>query len=104
MGRLKTLPSRLQAAPARLATATQSQRERLRGSAWIKIRARIMARDHGLCLSCQRQGKVTQATEVDHISEVADGGSDDDANLEAICHPCNEAKRRAFLKRRGGGG
>jgi 5-methylcytosine-specific restriction protein A len=32
-----------------------------------------------------RQGRTTSATEVDHITPKAKGGTDDDDNLQAIC-------------------
>lgn len=63
--------------------------------AWRKQRKRILARDRGLCQMCLRAGRVTAATEVDHIVNKASGGSDADTNLEAICSPCHAIKTRA---------
>jgi 5-methylcytosine-specific restriction protein A len=51
-----------------------------------------MARDSFCCQRCKRAGQLTQATEVDHIIPVAAGGTDDDGNLEAICHDCHILK------------
>ena len=42
-----------------------------------------------------RKGFVFPASEVDHIIEKTDGGTDDDSNLEAICNPCHTAKTQA---------
>lgn len=51
-----------------------------------------MARDCGLCQVCMRKGLVTLATQVDHIKPKAKGGTDDEANCQAICTPCHAAK------------
>ena len=51
-----------------------------------------MQRDKGLCQNCLRHGRVTPATEVDHIVPVAQGGTDDLTNLEAICTSCHREK------------
>jgi 5-methylcytosine-specific restriction protein A len=37
-------------------------------------------------------GRVTVATEVDHVLPRSEGGTDDQANLQPICHPCHVAK------------
>lgn len=64
-----------------------SRHERGYGTEWDKARKRIMERDAGLCQECRRQGYVTRAYAVDHIVCKAEGGADDDGNLEAICKP-----------------
>lgn len=38
---------------------------------------------------------LTVANHVDHITPKADGGSDDDCNLQSLCAPCHEAKTKA---------
>ena len=43
---------------------------------------------------------MTQAREVDHIVNKASGGTDEDANLEAICKPCH--KKKTILERKNG--
>ena len=62
------------------------------GSRWEKLRKRILARDHGLCQTCRRLGRVKAASMVDHIVNKAAGGSDDESNLEAICRDCHKLK------------
>jgi len=55
---------------------------------WRYIRACILRRDHRKCQLC---GKW--ASDVDHIVELADGGSWNDwANLRALCGKCHKAK------------
>lgn len=66
--------------------------ERIRGRKWMQIRERIMRRDCSLCQTCKRKGRITLATEVDHITALDNGGSNDDRNLEAICAECHKAK------------
>ena len=65
------------------------------GRKWRRKREQILVRDGRLCQPCRAAGFVTLASEVDHIIPVAEGGSDDAANLQAICGPCHEAKSKA---------
>ncbi len=70
---------------------------RIRGRRWMTIRERIFNRDCGLCQECQRNGQLTLATQVDHIIALANGGSNDDDNLECICDDCHDRKTNADL-------
>lgn len=51
-----------------------------------------MRRDQGLCQVCRQAGRVTPATQVDHVVPKAEGGTDDEGNLQAICPACHRAK------------
>lgn len=62
------------------------------GWAWQKQRLRILARDRHLCQTCKTKGRITPATQVDHVKPKASGGTDDDANLSSICDDCHDAK------------
>ena len=62
------------------------------GTAWDKLRARVLSRDAGLCQPCLALGHTTPATQVDHITNKAQGGTDAEHNLQAICTPCHKAK------------
>lgn len=62
------------------------------GQTWRKLRQQIFARDNHLCQVCKSQGKITQATEIDHIINKASGGTDELTNLQAICHACHQTK------------
>ena len=55
---------------------------------WRKVRAVYLSK-HPLCALCQQAGRLVPATEVHHIVAVADGGSDVDGNLQALCKPCH---------------
>lgn len=91
--RLQTLKPRISTAPAsRVAMANTSETIRTRGSAWQKIRARILRRDKGLCQECLRNDRLTVATQVDHITPLHLGGRDNDENLQCLCKACHDAK------------
>ncbi|MFL9899046.1 HNH endonuclease [Paraburkholderia fungorum] len=62
------------------------------GAAWTRQRELILKRDGGLCQPCLRARRVTRATQVDHIKSRAEGGTDDESNLQSICEPCHKAK------------
>lgn len=59
------------------------------GRPWRRKREAILIRDHYTCRVC---GLTTKDLEVDHLVNVAQGGTDDDGNLQAICIPCHKAK------------
>lgn len=65
------------------------------GTAWDKLRLRILNRDCHLCQQCKRAGRIQAGNHVDHIKPKAQGGSDDEGNLETLCRPCHEAKTAA---------
>ncbi|WP_235579323.1 HNH endonuclease [Pseudorhodoferax sp. Leaf274] len=58
-----------------------------------RMRAELFARCP-LCVECERLGRVTEATQRDHIKPLAEGGADDDSNVQALCDDCHEAKSR----------
>ena len=73
---------------------TASRHERGYGSAWVRLREVILRRDLYLCQPCQKAGRTTPATAVDHIRPKASGGSDEAGNLQAICRECHADKTR----------
>lgn len=75
---------------------------------WKRARRQILDRDGGLC-QLRLLGCTTTATQVDHIQGHAQGGSDDHANLRAVCQTCHrqvtskqgtEARRRRPTEKR----
>ncbi|WP_422822410.1 HNH endonuclease [Vreelandella populi] len=62
------------------------------GRPWRRKRQQILRRDKGLCQPCLKQGFFTPAVEVDHVVNIASGGTNSDDNLQAICEPCHKAK------------
>lgn len=67
--------------------------KRIRGRRWMEMRRHVLA-GSPLCVVCERAGFVELATEVDHIIPLAQGGSNDYANLQALCSDCHADKTR----------
>ena len=61
------------------------------GSNWRRRREQVLSREP-LCRSCSDQGKTVEATDVDHIVPLADGGDHSDDNLQPLCHECHSRK------------
>ena len=74
-----------------------------RGRPWMRKREQVLKSAFGLCAACKCIGRVAQAQEVDHVVPLADGGSDDIANLQALCTACHEAKSAGEARARAGG-
>lgn len=72
-----------------------TRQERGYGVEYGRARAVAMERDRHLCQPCARAGRVTVARECDHIVPKHKGGSNDPANLQAICSDCHKAKTEA---------
>lgn len=85
--RSKTAQPRKWAATSRLSRAARGY-----GWEWEKQRERVLKRDKRLCQVCLKAQRVTLATDVDHIVSRAQGGSEDDSNLQSLCRPCHKAK------------
>lgn len=71
--------------------AKPSSTERGYGSRWQRIRAHVL-RTQPLCRPCFADGRVTAATEVDHVVPKVDGGGDEIDNLQPICRRCHADK------------
>ena len=60
---------------------------------WRKV-SKLFLAAHPLCVECQRQGKLTPATVVDHI--VPHRGDPqrfwDENNWQGLCKPCHDRK------------
>ncbi|MCR4297566.1 MAG: HNH endonuclease [Gallionella sp.] len=99
MARLTTLKPRVQVLGPRLAPQpkpSQAPTYRIRGRALQQIRAEHF-RAHPLCVMCLEQGKVSIATDLDHIQALTNGGKDVEYNRQGLCHPCHEIKTLADL-------
>jgi 5-methylcytosine-specific restriction protein A len=62
--------------------ATFEARKGSYGAAWRRLRARFLAA-HPLCSA---PGCTARATEVDHKLPRTQGGTDDERNLQGLCH------------------
>lgn len=58
------------------------------GGAWRRLRAMVLA-DSPLCAECERDGRVTLATDVHHKTPLREGGENTFGNLEPLCHSCH---------------
>jgi 5-methylcytosine-specific restriction enzyme A len=80
---------------------------RVRGRRLQQLRAQLFAAEPW-CVACLRLGRRTRATIRDHVIPLAEGGSDDEANVQALCQACSDAKTQAEaqrgMSRYGGGG
>ncbi|ARR52145.1 hypothetical protein HY78_01055 [Rhizorhabdus wittichii DC-6] len=75
-----------------MAWSRASRHDRGYGAAWDRARKRILERDKHLCQPCLTRGIVRSAPEVDHVTPKAEGGTNDDNNLQAICRDCHRQK------------
>ena len=80
---------------------TPGSTQREAGRPWQRKRERLF-RSEPLCRICGALGRVSLATEVDHVVPLAEGGSNDDANLQPICGDCHKAKTAEEIRRAGG--
>lgn len=72
----------------------RSRHARGYGSAWVAIREQVLA-DEPTCRECAREGIITAAKHVDHITPKARGGTDDRANLQPLCQRHHDLKTAA---------
>lgn len=97
MGRLTTLKPRVTMAKGRQLASpgeangqpSESWGSGRGGRPWRRIRDAILLRDKYTCQQC---GHIGTDLEVDHIVNVAQGGTDDDCNLQSLCIPCHKVK------------
>ena len=68
-----------------------SNDKRLRGRKLQDRRSRWFSA-YPLCVHCEKRGRVTLATELDHVTPLSRQGKDDESNLQGLCSPCHEAK------------
>lgn len=67
--------------------------ERGYSNAWLRASKAFLI-SHPLCAECERQGKTTPATEVDHIIPHKGNGKLfwDSNNWQPLCHECHSRK------------
>lgn len=58
---------------------------------WRRIRL-MHLRAHPLCVQCLVAGRTVPATDVDHITPLAHGGTHAEDNLQSLCHSCHSRK------------
>ena len=70
--------------------------DRLRGRRAVDERERRLAVEP-YCRDCRRKGLTRLAEEVDHITPLADGGTDHDDNVRSLCKSCHATRTRERL-------
>ncbi|MRW85402.1 HNH endonuclease [Pseudoduganella sp. FT26W] len=101
--KLRTLKSSVQqlrntlpiAQPLSWRASKESSTQRGYGYKWQQARAGYL-RSHPLCVYCERQGRTTEATVVDH--RIPHRGDQalfwDKANWQALCKPCHDGQKQ----------
>ena len=87
--KLKRLQSRLDAITPKKPRPPQNWGTGRGGRPWRRLKEKIHLRDNWTCQHCRR---VTTQLELDHIVNVAQGGTDDESNLQSLCPPCHKDK------------
>ena len=79
-----------------------SSAERGYGRTWRRVRLMVLA-DEPLCRMCKADGRLTAASEVDHID--GDSRNNQRGNLRPLCKPCHSRRtaRDQGFARPGGG-
>ena len=72
--------------------------KRITGPRLQKLRRQLFQREP-LCVACKNAGRVSLATQRDHIIPLAEGGADNEQNTQGLCAPCHELKRQEEVKR-----
>jgi len=80
----------------------ETQEQRVRGRRLTEMRAALFYAKP-LCAMCEAEGRITLATERDHIINLASGGTDTEDNTQGLCRSCHRMKtaeeaRRGRLK------
>jgi 5-methylcytosine-specific restriction protein A len=68
-----------------------TKHKRIRGRALQELRERFF-RANPLCRICESKGKLTLATQLDHIEALHKGGANSDDNYQGLCEECHKAK------------
>jgi len=98
MARFSILKPRLQAAPARMATAVTASEQRITGRRLQARRLRMWQADP-YCACCgtlvSLDGVAAPGFEVDHVVPLFEGGADVDGNCQILCTWRDERGRKA---------
>jgi 5-methylcytosine-specific restriction enzyme A len=65
----------------------------------LQRRRRALFEANPLCVVCLEHGRIVVATIRDHVIPLAEGGRDEEANIQAICGECHDTKTQAESRR-----
>jgi hypothetical protein len=74
--------------------------KRITGSRWIAIKKSFELLNPRLCAECDRQGKVGNGDELDHITPLWAGGTNDPTNFQWLCKEHHITKTNEEAKQR----
>lgn len=60
----------------------------IRGDIPLELRREVFAYDNWMCVYCQSKRRL----EIDHITPISKGGTDERGNLQTLCRTCNRRK------------
>jgi 5-methylcytosine-specific restriction protein A len=72
--------------------------ERVRGRKLQRLRRELFDKEPR-CRLCRKAGLLSLATIRDHIIPLAEGGTEDPANIQPICQRCSDTKTSAEARR-----
>jgi 5-methylcytosine-specific restriction protein A len=70
--------------------------QRIRGRKLQALRSRFFGANP-LCVVCEKAGRLSVATDLDHIVALVNGGSNDDENFQGLCAACHVDKTAVDL-------
>ena len=73
--------------------------KRIRGRQLQTLRRRLFL-INPLCVLCERAGRLSVASELDHIVALVNGGDNEEENLQGLCAPCHVDKTAVDLGQR----
>lgn len=101
---LKTLKPRLATLDTRtIKTVLQTGTQRITGRTRVDIRYRHFS-NNPLCVMCEREGRVSLAQELDHITPLWAGGAESEANRQGLCVTHHKDKTAQEAAQRASGG
>ena len=73
--------------------------KRIRGRQLQTLRQRLFL-INPLCVQCERAGRLSVATDLDHIVALVNGGGNEEENLQGLCTACHVDKTAVDLGQR----
>lgn len=77
--------------PSWATESPEAAAKRIRGRKGVDMRARVLNAEP-LCRPCAKAGRTCVAVEVDHVTPLSRGGTNDLGNLQPICLQCHQDK------------
>lgn len=83
-------------------TKSRQSSSKMYGRRWQKVRLMVL-HSNPLCVHCKQAGRLTPASQVDHIRTIKDypEGQYEIENMRALCHSCHSrrtAKDHGFAR------